>query len=119
MGCLAGMEGTTASVGLGCAETWPVFLSKHRPPSFNQTQESANAEGHRRCIDQLLLRAFVISDERADVICSSARPVGGLWKQGSGEAQSIIGWMAGSGGGRTKHAEPGVETRPRPRPHWT
>lgn len=80
------------------------------------------AEGHRRCIDQLLLRAFVISDERADVICSSARPVGGLGKQGSGEAPSIIGWMAGSGGGeklRTKHAEPGVETRPRPRPYWT
>jgi hypothetical protein len=102
VGCLAGMEGTSASVGLGCAETWPVFLSKHRPPSFNQTRESANAEGHRRCIDQLLLRAFVISDERADVICSSARPVGGLWKQGSGEAPSFIGWMAGSGGGANK-----------------
>jgi hypothetical protein len=56
--------------------------------------------------DQLLLRAFVISDERADVICSPARPVGCLWKQGSGEAQSI-GWMAGSGGGENQGCRAG------------
>jgi hypothetical protein len=45
--------------------------------------------------DQLLLRAFVISDERADVICSSARPVGlpleaGLW---GGAKHWLDGWI--------------------------